>query len=297
MSLWPKISYAGRAAGSSFIRSPFVHVVAVSALALALTGYGSTRLIVGQLAALSESVGREVLLTVTLSSNATELDREQLATTLAERTHGQARLISPAQSLDRLASHLGEAGRSLSALGENPLPWIIELQLAETSRDFAALKALAENTSALNFVQEVDFGEEAVGRLDAFRRALKISATLAFGLVFLTTIVVVAATLQLAIFARRDEIEIQKLVGATHRFIRVPFLLEGTLQGLFGAAVALAAIYGIVRWIEGDGSRLLGLALIDGQLHTNWPRLGMELIVLGGMLGLSGSALAVRRFL
>ncbi len=77
----------------------------------------------------------------------------------------------------------------------------------------------------------MDYGDEALERLSPIARALRLASLIAFALVFLTTVIIVSATLQLAIYARREEIEIQKLVGGTDRFVRVPFLIEGLLQG------------------------------------------------------------------
>src|SRR5262249_59223146 len=65
----------------------------------------------------------------------------------------------------------------------------------------------------------------------------------AFAIVAFATVFIVSATLQLAIYSRREEIEIQKLVGATDRFVKAPFLIEGALQGLLGAGVAILALW------------------------------------------------------
>lgn len=149
---------------------------------------------------------------------------------------------------------------------------------------------------ALPFVTGVDYGEEALERLTLIARALEIASLIVFSLVFLTAVIVVSATLQLAIFARRrEEIEIQKLVGATDRFVRVPFLLEGLLQGVIAAGLALAAVYGLVRWLQSGDGGLLAFARLDGKLLVDWPRSRVSLGI-GCGLGLIGSFVAVRRF-
>jgi cell division transport system permease protein len=120
----------------------------------------------------------------------------------------------------------------------------------------------------------------------------------AFGVVLLATVVIVSATLQLAIYARREEIEIQKLVGATDRFVKVPFLIEGFLQGLLGAVVALAGLLAFERLV-GPGLASLFSFLVGpgGGVLLLEPVMVLELLVAGCALGLGGSFIAVGRFL
>lgn len=258
MSATSKLAYFVRTAVGSIVRSPFVHVIAVASLSLSLVGFGVARLARAQLDALVDSLGGEVELTVYLADDAPAEPVAELERALTQRTGGEVRRVSPAEALGRLATQLGEDGKGLTELSDNPLPWSLEVRLPKAARDAAALSDLAKRTRALPFVTGVDYGEEALERLTLIARALEIASLVVFSLVFLTAVIVVSATLQLAIFARREEIEIQKLVGATDRFVRVPFLLEGLLQGLLAAALALLAVFGLVQWLEaGDGGLLV----------------------------------------
>jgi cell division transport system permease protein len=279
------------------VRSPFVHVIAVASLALSLVGFGLARIANDQLDALVASLGGEVEFTVYLSTDAPPEKVDELEKALLNRTGGTLERISPAVALGRLAAQLGEQGRALSELGDNPLPWSLELKLPAGARDAASLKQLAEKTRALPFVQGVDYGEEALDRLSVIARALRLAAIIVFALVFLTAVIVVSATLQLAIFARREEIEIQKLVGGTDRFVRMPFLIEGALQGTLAGALALGIVFGLVRWLERSGGELVGFLMLEGRFIVSWGRLAAEQLGLGVTLGLLGSFIAVRRFL
>ncbi len=297
MSTRARLAYFVRTAIGSMVRSPFVHVIAIAALALSLVGFGLARIAAAQLDALVASLGGEVEFTVYLGPDSPEDKVAELEKALVARTSGTLTRISPAVALGRLAAQLGEQGRSLTELGDNPLPWSLELKLPPSSRDPVALKTLAERTRALPFVTGVDYGEEALERLSVIARALRLAGLIVFALVFLTTVIVVSATLQLAIFARREEIEIQKLVGGTDRFVRMPFLIEGALQGVISGGVALAGVYGVIRWLERDGGDLVGFLMIDGRFVVAWGRLALEQLGLGVALGLTGSFIAVRRFL
>ncbi|MBE2250615.1 MAG: ABC transporter permease [Myxococcus sp.] len=297
MSVASKLAYFGRTAIGSIVRSPFVHVIAVASLSLALVGFGVARIARAQLDALVDALGGEVELTVYLAEDAAPEQVAELEQALTQRTGGEVHRISPAEALGRLATQLGEDGKALTELPQNPLPWSLEVRLPKAARDAEALGELSRRTRALPFVTGVDYGEEALVRLGLIARALEVASLVVFSLVFLTAVIVVSATLQLAIFARREEIEIQKLVGATDRFVRVPFLLEGLLQGLLASGLALGALVGLVRWLESSAAGPLAFARLDGQLAVEWPRLAGELVGIGCALGLSGSFIAVRRFL
>jgi cell division transport system permease protein len=297
MSATSKLAYFVRTAVGSIVRSPFVHVIAVASLSLSLVGFGVARLARAQLDALVDSLGGEVELTVYLADDAPAEPVAELERALTQRTGGEVRRVSPAEALGRLATQLGEDGKGLTELSDNPLPWSLEVRLPKAARDAAALSDLAKRTRALPFVTGVDYGEEALERLTLIARALEIASLVVFSLVFLTAVIVVSATLQLAIFARREEIEIQKLVGATDRFVRVPFLLEGLLQGLLAAALALLAVFGLVQWLEAGDGGLLAFTRLDGRLLVDWARLAGEVVGIGCVLGLLGSFIAVRRFL
>lgn len=297
VSVAAKLSYFVRSAIGSMVRSPFVHVIAIAALVMSLLGYGVARIASSQLDALMASLGGDVELTVYLGDEATSEAVDELERALTTRTQGVVRRVSPAEALGRLATQLGTQGRALADIGENPLPWSLEVRLPEGARDPAALFGLAEKMRSLPFVTQVDYGAEALERLSLISRAIRLAGLVVFTLVFLIAIVIVSATLQLAIFSRRDEIEIQKLVGATDRFVRMPFLIEGLLQGLLAGAVSLSLSFALVRMIESEHGQAFAFARLSGRVVVDWARLGAEQVGGGVLLGLSGSFLAVRRFL
>lgn len=297
MSTSARLVYFARTAIGSMVRSPFVHVIAIASLALSLVGFGLARIAGEQLDALLTSIGGDVEFTVYLAPDAPPDQVAELEKALTTRTGGVTARVSPADALGRLAASLGDQGRALVDLEENPLPWSVELKVPPAARDPESLEALASKTRALPFVTGVDYGQAALQRLSVIARALRLAGLVAFALVFLTAVIVVSATLQLAIFARREEIEIQKLVGGTDRFVRMPFLIEGAMQGLLAGAFALALVFAAVRYVEREGGELVGFLMLDGRFSVQWSRLAGEQLGLGVLLGLTGSFIAVRRFL
>ena len=295
MSGVAKVSYFGRTAWNGIARAPFVHAIAVLAIAISLVGFGVARLLSMKLDSLLQVLGGDVELTVYIKDEATPEARANLKAALEKLTQGTANLVPPDEALGRLRAALGPKGETLASLRSNPLPWSLEIRVPAGIRAADELTRLAARTRELSFVDGVDFGEAAVERLTTLNRAVRWGALVVFALVFLTTIVVVSVTLQLAIYARRDEIEIQKLVGATDPFVRAPFLIEGVIQGLLGALVAVATLFAIDAWLGPRAKELL--AFINTGPSADIQRLFLEMGLAGILLGFFGSLLAVRRFL
>lgn len=297
MSLAAKSIYFWRTAFRSMWRSPFVHIIAVATLTIALSSYGLARLAEGQVEQLLAALSTEVEMTVYLAEDVPDEKAQQLLKALEQSTGGTARLVSPKAALERLASQLGPSGEALAALDKNPLPWSIEVSVPPGARTPASLKALAERARGLELVTGVDWGEAAVDRLSAIARALRLGSWVVFLIVFLTAVVVVSATLQLVIYARREEIEIQKLVGGTDAFVRAPFLIEGILQGLVAAGLSIGLLVLLGRTLGDRAAELLSF-LRAGRLEPEAvAKLFAEVVALGVGMGLLGSIVAVKRFL
>ncbi len=139
---------------------------------------------------------------------------------------------------------------------------------------------------------------------EAIKTLLRITKVIQYTLLGVALALLVAAvllilnTIQLAIFSRRREVAVMKLVGATNWFIRLPFMLEGLLQGLFGALVAFAVVYvGADRIQSAIRNSPAGLfkqfSVSSGQIMGT----GLFILLVGALVGAIGSALAVSRFL
>lgn len=110
--------------------------------------------------------------------------------------------------------------------------------------------------------------------------------------------VLILNTIRMAIFARRREVSVMKLVGATNWFIRLPFMSEGLVQGLLGSGVAAAIVYGLHEALDSVGTRTSGSVLAQMRM-TGWEVFATDIVVLaiGILIGTGGSAIAIRRFL
>jgi cell division transport system permease protein len=111
--------------------------------------------------------------------------------------------------------------------------------------------------------------------------------------------VLILNSIRMAIFARRREVSVMKLVGATNWFIRVPYMSEGLIQGLFGSAISAGAVYILYLFINHAGGGSSSSNVFSAMHMTGWEVFSTDVVVVfvGVLIGSLGSAIAIRRFL
>jgi len=186
----------------------------------------------------------------------------------------------------------------LSTLEENPLPRSIVVIMAPKYRTAADFSIIASRIERLNGVESIEYGREWIKKMDTFFLLFIIGEIALIVLVSIAGILVVSGSIGLTVVARRGEIEVMRLVGATERFIRRPFYLEGVFQGLAAGIFAFCALYGTYLWVLGSVSDLEVYLRILGFRKDEFVSGGQYLagiIPAGLLLGLLGSYIAVRR--
>jgi len=177
-------------------------------------------------------------------------------------------------------------------------PLVDELKVKAQHAD--AVPAIADQLEQLEGVDEVRYIDEAVVRLAQLNTGLRWASLFVIAVLTLTATAVISTTIRLIVLARRREIEVMQLVGATQIWIYLPFILQGAVFGIAGATLAWGLLMAIQKFIaelaaqQPDFIQFLaqGLALSPQQLIL----LPAALIGLGTLVGLMGSLLAVRRF-
>jgi len=195
------------------------------------------------------------------------------------------RYISKEQAAEIFKQQFGQD--IFEILDDNPLPSSFHIKLKPTFRSATNAQKISEEINKLEGVDEVLYRRDLLIILEKYIRIF-VGAVLGIGvLLAVGSILLVSNTIRLIIFSRSNIIEIMKLVGATRRFIRRPFLVEGIIQGLVGGFLAAVFFFFILKVVKVE---IPGLILIDQRNYT-------ILIILGILFGLIGSLLALRRFL
>ena len=200
--------------------------------------------------------------------------------------------IPKEKALNSIRDELSNAGSTLPELKSNPLPDTIEMYVKEAT----PYEALLMECSKIKGIAEVSRGQEWVGKVMQIVRLVRLIGLTLVLILGTASLLIVANTIKLAVYARRQEIEIMKLVGATNWFVRIPFLIEGFLQGLIGAIIAVVILMVGYHWMAGEIHRIAPFLQIirdTGEL----TKLSLQIILLGVVLGLLGSLLSLRRIM
>jgi cell division transport system permease protein len=207
----------------------------------------------------------------------------------------RVRFVSRAEALSSLKHSLGAQASVVDHLPRNPLPASIEVTPAPEAATPEGTRGLVQRLSALPEVEEVQGGAEWVESLAQWQRLFELTGLGVGAVLALAAILTVTTATTLVLHARRDEMEIMRLVGATETVIRLPLLLQGMAQGLLGAAVALGALVAAHALVAPRIEPLLTLTLgLSRAVFLSAPQ--MLLVLAGGaMLGALGGLLAKGR--
>ncbi len=265
-------------------------ITAVTIITLAFIIVGFFLQIYLNLDNLSQSLAQRLQLRVFVAEGASLL---QLETGL-RRLPGVSGLdiITKEEALQSLKKQLGERAQLLELVGQNPLPntFVLQVERAEL------IPGVAAAATGLDGVEEVVYGRESLGKLLNLVDAIS-WLSLAGGIViFSATLFIVVNTIRLTVIARKQEIAIRRLVGATNSFIRAPFLFEGLYMGLTAACIASLLGDLVYRLVMQEAPQVLPfLPLLPRNAVS--PLVTVALFLMGILLGLSGSSISVRRYL
>ncbi|MBT8335623.1 MAG: ABC transporter permease [Gemmatimonadetes bacterium] len=282
------MNYAVREALAGFRRAPLLTGLAAGMVGLALFVVGLFGLVTHNLRVALDLVEARVEVVAYLGDDASAAEIDGAVQSMRDQPEvSEVIFVSKDSALARAQRDLSDFQEVFAGLEINPLPASLEVRLADGSRDPGTVELIASIAEALPIVEDVQFGREWVDRLDTLRR-LAGAASLGLGFAFaVVAALIIGTALRIAIFARRDEIYVMRLVGARDGFIRRPFLLEGFLTGLAGGVVAVL--------LTGLAYRLVGRFLFDVEwLPFAWVLGGLAV---GTVLGGFASMMAVRRHL
>jgi cell division transport system permease protein len=216
------------------------------------------------------------------------------------RAYGEVQKISyrsKEEALKSLEERLAGRKGLLKGLPRNPLPASVEIQLKPEYQNSIGVQSLVEKLRGLPQIEDLQYGVEWVEKFSAFIVLLKVLGLAVGGLLLASTIFVISNTIRLNIFARREEIEIMRSVGATGFFIRAPFYIEGVLQGFAGASLAVSMLFVLFRLFLTEVYAPLQALLGGFPLFFLTPEQTAALALGGVALGFLGTQVSVGRYL
>ena len=274
----------------------YLNAVSTGVVAAALLLFGVYLTVQYNLDQIVDTWDRDVHIAAYFQSGVPEARRFALRDAVAARPEVEAvRYVSEGDAAAWLRDEVEGVGPVLDELGADALPASLEITLAAGSSDPSAIAAFVGSLQGPDFA-DLDYGQEWVERFNAFLSLLQLLGAVLGLLILLSALFLVYNTVHLVVYNRRDELEIQKLVGATEGFVQAPFLLEGLFHGVVGGLLAvagLALVQGlvVVRLQSALDLQIAGeLTLLPGS----WM---LGILGIGTALGVGAAGLAVHRFL
>jgi cell division transport system permease protein len=280
--------YATREALTAFRRAPLLTGISAAMIALSLFLVGLFGIAAYNIRRVLERVEQRVEVVAYLRDDAAPASvtaaRQEIEQLPAVRA---VTYVSREQALQRAQAELPEFRSIFAGLDSNPLPASLEIGLLPNQEGPEAVEAVAKRVAALPFVEDVRYGSDWLDKVYLLRRVAAAATLILGGAFAVVASLIIGAAVRMAIYARRDEIAIMRLVGATDGFIRRPFLLEGLATGVLGGVAALGLTYLIFGLISDSLFALEWLPDI-------WIVIGLAA---GAALGMVSSAISVRRHL
>lgn len=287
---------------TSFKRNFLMGFTAITTVAITLFIVGFFTVLVFDIQSIISSIKGQVELAVYLQDNISPQLKDYIETEVDswEET-GDIKYVSKEQALERFREQ-NEGSDILKEIQGNPLPASFEITLNDPEKvELVALRFLDKDGNYIEGIDDVVYGQTYVRRLFSITAIIGTIAFIIIIVLLLATIVLIFNTIRLSIYARRKEIEVMKLVGATNWFVRIPFLFEGFFEGFLGSIISAVLLYllGNFLLIRGervivDTMRIKELAILGSGHVIVYVYIG--LIVLGGLLGIISSAIALRRY-
>jgi cell division transport system permease protein len=233
---------------------------------------------------------------VFLTPDATQAQKDRLAGELSSNPDiKRIRFVDRNEQYTLFRKYFADQPEYLDNVKATDLPESYRVEPRVNDAD--VIRTLGQRFEREPGVKQVEFAYEQVHRALRTSSALQLGMFVIAVVLFLASALLIFNTIRTAIFARRREIEVMKLVGATNWFIRVPFMVEGLLQGVVGAAVAYAGLFflrgRLSSWIVENFDQFVGFVVVNGQVRT----IGLVLVGVGSLIGAASAGVAVTRFL
>jgi cell division transport system permease protein len=270
----------------AFRRAPLLSALSITTIAFSLFAVGLFGLVVLNIREALEKIEERVEIRAFIAEK-TPVEQIALAAgDVAKYPEVQsAELVTQEQALERARRELGEFKDVFEA---EFLPPSIDIHMKPGYRDPTSVHRVADRLKAMSFVDDVRFGEEWIAQLYRLRNIAGV-AGVALGLAFAAVaVIIIGATIRMAVLARSREISIMRLVGATDGYVRRPFLIEGFIKGILGGGLALCLTWLAIRLVSG---------YLSFQTVFFDQSIALTGIACGAMIGLLGSAFSVGRHL
>ena len=298
--MFSRVSYVGRETWASLRRNLTLTIAALLTIAVSLTLLGIWLLAQRAVANTTQRWKGGVEFIVFLKADATQEQIDAVGRDLRDNAQVQAdklRFFDKQMAYEEFKRLYPDTPELVNTLTPDMMP--TSYRVVPRTDDASVIDGIGQQFQKKAGVQDVVYAKQAVQwiyTVSNFLRWVFVAVALALGL---GSVILIWNTIRTAMFARRREIEVMKLVGATNWFIRIPFMVEGLIQGLLGAVLACAFVWGANSfWTSSVVDKINVVDLQQLQVSSGDLRTTCIWLLIGGMaVGTLGSGIAVTRFL
>ncbi len=269
-------------------------VIAVATTAFTLACFGVFLLLYLNLKEMADSLHEDFQVVVYVSDDLAAQDISKLRQTMKEDPGVESlTYVSKEQALKDFREQFPAESHLLDGLGENPLPASFEVTLAPSLRSPASVTRWTERLRGLPGVAEVRYSREWIESLTTMIGYLELAGVAVGAVLAAASVTIIASTIRLTLHARREEIQIMRLIGATPAFITIPYVLEGAALGTIGSLLSLAILKGGLEFMKlqpGAPGQVLGL---ETGFHFFPAQVSLLMVLAGLVLGCAGSLISV----
>ena len=289
------LEYFVREAISSLRKNSLMSIASVSTVALSMLVLGIFLVIALNLNNIASVLESEVQISAYLRDEVEASDINKIQAEIS-KIDGvlEINFVSKEDAFKRFKERLGDQKELLTALeeGDNPLPNAFEIKISNPTK----VNEVAEKIASLEAIESTKFGQEVIEQVFAFTKIVRILGVIFIVFLTLVTLFIISNTIRITVFARREEIGIMKYVGATDKFIRWPFFIEGMILGFFGSVFASIVLY----QVYGATTSQIYNSLAFLPLIPKNPfllKISLFLTVIGTSIGALGSTISLKKFL
>ncbi|MBI2364440.1 MAG: ABC transporter permease [Deltaproteobacteria bacterium] len=292
-----QIGFVGRRVRSSLRELLWSHILTSGTMAMSLFVFGAFMLLQENLQHFLTGLGDQIRINAYLEKGLGTSDVQSLGVRIKTFPEVErARHISQEQAWLDFSAALGAQSSLLDGLPRDALPSSFEILLKPAYRDGPVVEDLANRLKKEKGITAVEYPQEWIDRLSLVVLAVQWTKWFLGGVLFMAAFFIAGSTVKLAILARKDEIEIMQLVGASEELIQAPFVLEGMIQGIAAGAVSVVGLWSLFRFLDRQVASSVGLFGASAQLQFLDLKSIALLLAIGWLLGAAGSLFALRRF-
>lgn len=295
--MWSQAKFVARQAWNSLRGLFWTHFLTAITMTMALFVFGAFMLLQENLQNLLKGWGDQIQINAYLDKNLDANDSQRLL----DRIRGfpeieRVRYISKQEAWKDFKTALGAQSGILEGLPEDVLPASLEIALKPDFRDAPLVDALAARLKKEKGISLVEYPQEWVDRLSLVVLAVQWAKWILGGVLFMVTFFIVGSTVKLAILARKDEIEMMQLFGASEEMIQAPFVIEGMTQGILGALLSVLCLWFLFDSLRDQIPGAVGLVGPFTQIQFLNVQSMALILAIGWLLGAAGSLFSLRRF-